>query len=65
MIMSMGDKATAKDNEICRCTSNSWRDGILNDVEEAKALAKRNGFPSNVKSNCWWWWKRNRFIKRR
>ena len=53
MIMSMGDKATAKKTmKSAGVPVIPGGDGILNDVEEAKALAKEMGFPVMLKATA-------------
>jgi len=53
MIMSMGDKATAKKTmKSAGVPVIPGGDGILNDVEEAKALAIEIGFPVMLKATA-------------
>ena len=53
MIMSMGDKATAKKTmKSAGVPVIPGGDGILNDVEEANALAKEMGFPVMLKATA-------------
>ena len=53
MIMSMGDKATAKKTmKSAGVPVIPGGDGILNDAEEAKALANEMGFPVMLKATA-------------
>ena len=53
MIMSMGDKSTAKKTmKSAGVPVIPGGDGILNDVEEANALAKEMGFPVMLKATA-------------
>ena len=53
MIMSMGDKATAKKTmKSAGVPVIPGGDGILNDVEEAKVLAMEMGFPVMLKATA-------------
>lgn len=60
MINAMGDKASAKATMIkagVPCVPGSV--GLLKDIADAKATAKKNCLPDHAESNCRWRWKRN------
>ena len=65
MIMSMGDKATAKKTmRSAGVPVIPGGDGILNDVEEAKVLAKEMGFPVMLKATAGGGGKGMRLVKK-